>query len=116
MAQGAYAAAATELSSPQTTEYDAFARVTRALKIAESAPARIAALHDNRRLWTVLAAGVADEDNALPEALRARIFALAEFVRLHSSKVLRDEAGIDVLIDINTAIMRGLRQQTRAAR
>ncbi|WP_371808523.1 flagellar biosynthesis regulator FlaF [Ruegeria sp. HKCCA6948] len=31
-------------------------------------------MHENRRLWTVLASGVMDTGNALPNDLRARIF------------------------------------------
>lgn len=113
MAQSAYSAAATDLSAPRSAEYEAFARVTRALKTAEGASSRAVALHDNRRLWNVLAADVADSGNALPETLRARIFYLAEFTRTHTGKVLRNEASPDVLIEINTAVMRGLKEPKR---
>jgi flagellar protein FlaF len=75
-------------------------------------PDLVAALHDNRRLWTILAVEVADEANALPRDLRARIFYLAEFIAQHTPKVLTREAGAEALIEINTAIMRGLRGQT----
>lgn len=109
MAQSAYSAATAELKAPRTAEYEIFARVTRAIKAADSIASRVAALHDNRRLWNVLAADVADNDNALPESTRARIFYLAEFTRQHTAKVLRSEADADVLVDINTAIMKGLR-------
>ena len=68
-----------------------------------------AALHDNRQLWTVLAADVAEPGNALPPALRAKLFYLYEFTDQHSRKVLAGEASAEVLVDINTAIMRGLR-------
>jgi flagellar protein FlaF len=44
----------------------------------------------------------------LPRALRAQIFYLAEFTRQHTSKVLRGDAEVTPLIDINTAIMQGL--------
>ena len=51
---------------------------------------------------------------ALPDDLRARIFYLAEFTDQHTRKVLngRDTAG--PLIEINTAIMRGLRPAPEA--
>ena len=113
LAQSAYSATATELKAPRTAEYEAFARVTRALKTAERLPARVNALHDNRRLWLVLAVDLADPGNALPEDLRARLISLAEFTRQHTSKVLRNEASADVLIEINTAVMRGLREPKR---
>jgi flagellar protein FlaF len=41
--------------------------------------------------------------------LRARIFYLAEFTRAHTRKVLRRTAGPDALVEINLAVMRGLR-------
>lgn len=111
LAQSAYSAATTRLSAPQTAEYEAFARITRALRAAGTNSERVAALHDNRRLWNVLAADVVDAGNGLPESLRARILYLCEFTRIHTGRVLREKAAVDVLVDINTAVMRGLRQQ-----
>lgn len=114
-ASTAYAAAA-PIRTHQGTEYDLFARITRRLSTAAQGGARafpdlVAALHDNRRLWTLLAAEVADEANALPRDLRAQIFYLAEFTAHHTPRVLAREAGPGALIEINTAIMRGLRGQ-----
>lgn len=71
-------------------------------------PALVRAVHDNRNMWTTLAIDVADADNALPAPLRAQIFYLAEFTDQHSQKFLRGEADLSALIDINTAIIRGL--------
>jgi flagellar protein FlaF len=68
------------------------------------------ALHENRVLWTALASDVAGEANQLPAELRARIFYLAEFTLLHTSKVLAKQASAVPLLDINAAILRGLRQ------
>lgn len=70
----------------------------------------VGALHDNRRLWTILAADVASKANSLPSELRARIFYLSEFTQKHSALVLRKEASVKPLLEINVAIMRGLRQ------
>ncbi len=68
------------------------------------------ALHENRRLWSVLATDVADADNALPNTLRARIFYLAEFTEQHSSQILGNKATVEPLLEINMAVLRGLRQ------
>lgn len=76
-------------------------------------PALVAAIDDNRRIWTSLAASVADHDNHLPAPLRAQIFYLAEFTDWHSRAILRGAANVVPLIDINTAIMRGLNGQGR---
>lgn len=111
MARTAYAPATTATSTPQSVEYDAFVRITSAMRRAERGAARISALHDNRSLWTLLAGDVADAENGLPPDLRARIFYLAEFTRQHTSRALAGDAEIDVLIEINTAMMRGLRGQ-----
>ncbi len=120
MARTAYSSNTLPIRSQQSTEYEVFAQITRRLKDAADKgkpgfPALASALSDNRRLWTLLASDVADADNALPQALRAQIFYLAEFTLQHSSKVLDGSAGADVLVEINTAIMRGLRQQQEVA-
>ena len=52
---------------------------------------------------------VAEPTNLLPQPLRAQIFYLAEFTMHHSAKVLKGDASVAPLIDINTAVMRGLR-------
>lgn len=115
MARTAYTTSSIPVSSPQRTEYEAIARITRALQAATKENAEfkdtVQVLHDNRRLWIVLAASVADDDNALPRDLRARLFYLAEFTRQASRKILRKEMSVDVLVDINSAVMRGLRGQ-----
>lgn len=71
-------------------------------------PKLAAAIHRNRRIWTHLATSVADPDNKYPDALKARLFYLSEFVEQHSRKVLKKDASVSVLIEINTAVVRGL--------
>ncbi|WP_319825048.1 flagellar biosynthesis regulator FlaF [Thalassovita sp.] len=113
-AQRAYAQTAGSLRTPRGQEYDAFARVTHQMIAADTTKAMAplaAALHRNRRLWTLLASDVADPANQLPAALRAQIFYLAEFTSQHSRKVLRGAATAAPLIEVNRAIMRGLRPQ-----
>jgi flagellar protein FlaF len=119
-ATAAYASPSAATRTPRGLEYEAFARITRRLKAASddgktgfAALAR--ALHDNRALWTVLAGDVSSPDNGLPARLRAQIFYLAEFTFQHSRKVLAGEASADVLVEINTAVMRGLRQDAGSA-
>lgn len=119
-AQAGYGTAARPIRTPRGTEYEAFARITSRMKTAaDGLPARFgdlaAAIHDNRRLWTILAADAADQDNLLPKELRARILYLTEFTRLHSARVLRSGAPAQPLIEINTAIMRGLSDRRQGA-
>jgi len=120
MAKTAYAMNQVPIRTSRGNEYEAFARVTRRLKSnADLGPegfSRLAeALHMNRQLWTMLAADVAEAENALPRELRARIFYLAEFTAQHSRKILKNEETVDVLVEINTAVMRGLRTRSEAA-
>ncbi|WP_372838817.1 flagellar biosynthesis regulator FlaF [Phaeovulum sp.] len=120
MAKTAYSAPGQPTRTARGIEYEIFARITHRLKAAASLGdagfnALAQALHENRRLWTTLAADVADPGNQLPAPLRARIFYLAEFTDKHTRKVLAGDSGPDVLVEINTAIMRGLRQDGRAA-
>ncbi len=114
MAQSAYSVTATSVRTPRGTEYDAIAKITGRLKASTTSTATsfaglVRALHDNRRLWTLLAADVSDDDNQLPKDVRAQIFYLAEFVSQHTSKVLQKQGDVEVLIDINSAILRGLK-------
>lgn len=119
-ARTGYDSAAPTQGTPRRTEYRAFAQATHRLSRASQAdpldfPRLAEAVSENQRLWTLLAADVADQANGLPAQLRAQIFYLAEFTRLHSRKVLDRAATAEVLIDINTAIMRGLRGGTESA-
>ncbi|UWR02535.1 flagellar biosynthesis regulator FlaF [Ruegeria conchae] len=115
LAQRAYAQSAAPTRTPRDTEYEAISKITHRLKSASARmetdfTAFVQALHENRRLWSVLATDVADADNALPNNLRARIFYLAEFTEQHSSQVLGNKATVEPLLEINMAVLRGLRQ------
>jgi flagellar protein FlaF len=110
----AYGSVRAPVRTDRGTEYEVVSRVTRRLAAASETRANsfaafAAALHDNLRLWTAFAADVSDDGNALPAPLRGRIFYLAEFTRNHTQRALRQGADAQVLIDINTAILRGLR-------
>lgn len=113
-ARRAYAPTSAPIRSERSIEYDVIARITYRLKSAvenDDFNALVSALHENRKLWRVLAIDVADPENALPKDLRARIFYLAEFTDQHTSKVIRKEDNAVPLLEINTAILRGLKQE-----
>lgn len=119
LAQTAYAASATPVRTERGTEYAAFQKVTARLNQArrDSAPMaeRAEVLHDNRKLWTILASDLADGDNGLPQNLRAQLFYLAEFSLLQSRKALNHPEALGALVEINTAVMRGLSGQEVAS-
>jgi flagellar protein FlaF len=113
----AYGCIAAPTRTPRAIEYDVVARITSRLKSAARAgrdgfPALAGAVHDNRQLWSALAADVALPDNGLPAGLRAQVFYLAEFTARYSMRILSDGADVAPLVDINTAILRGLRGDT----
>lgn len=108
-ARRAYAPARPAIQTPRAIEAQILTTITaRLLQKSASHSHYVRAVHDNRTLWTTLAIDVADEDNGLPPPLRAQIFFLAEFTQIHSQKFLRGEADLAPLIEINTAIIRGL--------
>lgn len=114
LARTAYSDAMAPIKTGRSTEYQIFAKITHRLTKASAEGVSgfadlVAAIYENRRLWNILATDVADSDNGLPASLRAQIFYLAEFTEAHSRKVLAREAVTGPLIEVNTAIMRGLR-------
>ena len=114
LARSTYSDASAPIKTERSTEYQIFAQITH--RLAKASTADIAsfvdlaeAIHENRRLWTILASDVAEKENGLPAQLRAQIFYLAEFTEAHSRKILAKEATANALVEVNTAIMRGLR-------
>lgn len=113
----AYATQPDSMSSSRSTrmiEYDIISKTTYRLKQAarlraHNYPAFVAALHDNRKLWSVLAGDALGSGNGLPDALRASIVSLNIFVQKHSARVLSDKAPVRPLLEINLAILKGLK-------
>lgn len=100
--------------SLRSVEYELLAQVTQRLRNAWATreadfPALARAVADNTKLWSTLASDVALPGNSLPAALRARLFYLYEFSAKHGRAVLDGKASVEVLADINMAVMRGLR-------
>lgn len=113
-ARNAYARPEAPSRTPRGIEYDLIARTTQRLSAAwgrrkDDFPGLAAAVNDNLRLWSTLAADVAGSGNGLPAPLRAQLFYLYQFTAEHSRSVLDESGSVEVLVDINTAVMRGLR-------
>jgi flagellar biosynthesis activator protein FlaF len=113
-ARSAYGRNVTPVRTSRTQEYDLLARCTQGLSGAwtrrkEDFPGLAVALTENLQLWSVLAADVAEAGNGLPPPLRAQLFYLYEFTAGHTRAVLDNRGSVEVLVDINTAVMRGLR-------
>ncbi|MFK7744680.1 MAG: flagellar biosynthesis regulator FlaF [Roseobacter sp.] len=113
-AQRAYAPTQAPTKTARSTEYDVIARISHRMKRAiqqDDFPALAEALVENNRLWLVLATDVADPNNLLPDELRARIVYLADFTVQHSHKVMRKLDTAVPLLEINAAILKGLKQE-----
>lgn len=111
-ARRAYAPAGSPTRTARDAEKHVLVQATAALRQAakrpDDFPKLAEAIQMNRMLWTRLAGDVAEADNGLPQELRARIFYLAEFTHHHSRLVLRGRATADALVEVNTAVIRGL--------
>lgn len=105
-----YQIAQNTTENPRRTEYRLFAQVTKSLMdaVAGGENAIAQAVHWNRRMWMALQADCADEENVLNDQTRAGIISLAIWVDKHSRMVLKGEAQLQPLIDVNRSIMEGL--------
>ncbi|WP_189367027.1 flagellar biosynthesis regulator FlaF [Tateyamaria omphalii] len=111
-----YTEHATSTKSGRRSEYEVIAKVTqqlrdRAMDAKTNYAAYADALHTNQRLWTALVVDVVDDQNPLPAELKARIVYLAEFTRHHTRRILRKKASVLPLLEINMAVLRGLKQE-----
>lgn len=115
-----YAENAVSTRNDRRSEYDAIARITQRLRDSaagskENFPAYAEALYLNQKLWIALVVDVADKKNPLPPELKARIVYLAEFTRTHTTKILREKASVLPLLEINMAVLRGLKSEGSSA-
>lgn len=118
-AREGYGRNAVPIKSPRAAEFEAIARISHRLRNAaknktKSFPEFVAALNENSRLWTTLAADVAQDENGLPPELRARLFWLANFTMKETHRILRHGGDVGILIEVNAAILQGLRVQEDA--
>ena len=119
MAQSAYRQASGPTRTDRDAEYAAFGTVTRRLKAIDGNDKDqfqelCEAVTLNQRLWSTLLGDLSLDGNGLPDALRAQLISLALFVNRHTHAVLSGRGSVDILIEINTAIMKGLGSQAPA--
>ena len=114
LAQVAYSQVASPTRTPRSLEYEVMARITH--RIGQSIqrgpsgfPDLVMALDENRRLWSAFDSDVRDPNNSLPQDLRARIAYLAAYTFNCTGKILAGKAEATSLVEINTAVLRGLR-------
>ena len=126
-----YQAAHVQTASPLSVEVMAFNRVTAALEhCARDAAERAAdatqrierhvrlcdAVYQNSRLWITILDDLISPDNRLPQDLRQRLASLGATSMTHGRKVLAGQATVQLLVDINRAIIVGLSQAREGKR
>ncbi|MEO1490896.1 MAG: flagellar biosynthesis regulator FlaF [Pseudomonadota bacterium] len=108
-----YLDATRHTGTPREIEYQLFSRITGRLNQARAQDVAyadlVAALQDNLTLWRTITIDVMDDANSLPPQLRAQLVYLYEFTAAHTRKVLRKDADVTALIEVNASVMRGLR-------
>lgn len=109
-----YQAVRLHTDSPRQLEARLLAEITAGLVRAQRAGKPgfqdlVAILHRNRTLWEALVADLALDSNALPTPLKAQLIQLGHFVRAFTARILRGEDDVQTLIDVNSAILEGLR-------
>ncbi len=114
MAKRGYTHTQKSMGSDIELELKIFTEITGRLAGADvSEPGGISALNeavaDNARLWNIVFLDVTNPDNELDDALKSSLVYLAEFTRDHTHKVLRGEAGHQILIEINNNVIAGKR-------
>ena len=113
-AQQAYKNSQRELASEKSIELQVFYQITsrmRAADISETGGmSKLAeALTDNMKLWNILFTDLSLASNKVPSELKVQIMSLAKFTQSHTFEVLAGRAKHDVLIDINQAMINGMR-------
>ena len=100
------------LSSDRDVEYNVFSSVTRSLRKAKNSDdfqEIILAVTRNSDLWTILADDLSSAGNQLPDKVKMGLISLASFSVKTGQAVLGRRSSVDVLIDVNMSIMKGLR-------
>ncbi|MBI1239809.1 MAG: flagellar biosynthesis regulator FlaF [Alphaproteobacteria bacterium] len=115
MSLQAYQRTQRTVESPRDAEYRLFGQVTRALLDAAALPRTdrrvIDAIDWNRRMWSAFANDCASPENQLLPSLRGQIISLSLWVARYSSQVMRENADMMPLVDINRLIMQGLERR-----
>lgn len=66
------------------------------------------ALSENLKLWDALTIDLVHPDNQLDDTLAAQLIELGRFVRFHTHGLYAGTGTVDVLVDINSAVLQGL--------
>ena len=112
MSLAAYQRVSQVTESPRQSEYRLLGAVSRELAASlvdvENPGRRREALDWNQQIWITFMLDCGQAENALPATLRARIISLGLWVARYTEKAMFSDLEVQPLIDVNTAIMKGL--------
>lgn len=115
MSYARYAATQAATEHSREAEIRAFATIARELEAAGSARvARVAALHRNMRLWSVLQTDLLHEGNKLPPQLKGMLVSLAVYAQKASMAAMDDDRPLRSLAELNRDMAEGLAAQRLA--
>ncbi len=96
-------------------EYRLLAQVTSALIKAKDNPGDVKLVMEaamwNRDVWSALRVDLTDDNNRLPQELRASLISLSLWIERETQSVMGSEGDIDALIEVNKNIMAGLKPE-----
>ncbi|MEO1014256.1 MAG: flagellar biosynthesis regulator FlaF [Pseudomonadota bacterium] len=110
-----YAAATRTTATGRDAEAKIFAQVIAGLNAARASFDKgevrpmAEAIFRNDQLWIALSVDLLADGNKLPPELRSQLLDLAVFSQRHGRKVLLKEGDVQELINVNMAVMRGLK-------
>jgi len=112
-AQSVYGTSGRSIGSDRDVEVQVFQAAINSLRpfcgldfklTSESATA----LSENLRFWDILTVDLVHPDNQLDDKLVAQLMELGRFVRFHTHGLYAGTGTVDVLVDINVAVLQGL--------
>lgn len=109
-----YRATQARAEAPRQTEVRAFAHVNALLVNATGTAARVAALHTNHKLWSILLSDLVSPGNALPPALKGQLASLAIWAQRESLRLMDEDGPLDALLALNRDMADGLAAQRDA--
>lgn len=120
LARQGYKTVQKEMTSDKAVELRVFMSVTAQLRAVDATdksqfPALSAAILENLKLWKILFIDLVNPNNTLPLDLKTNLIQLSDFTESHSRRVLLGEATPQVLVDINSSVIAGLRQSMTAS-
>lgn len=112
-AQSVYGASGRAIGSDKDVEVQVFQTAISALRPFIGLDFKLTsdsavALSENLKLWGVLTVDLVHPDNQLDDTLVAQLMELGRFVRFHTHGLYAGTGTVDVLVDINVAVLQGL--------